>query len=154
VRCPAAQEAVVVVHDAEALASADDREEKSRRMIRSQLSRFPGLVVLVATHRGRDFSPARLGDGLTVDFAVRFSPPDKPLRARLWAALCPPEMPRGTDVDFEALAARYNFGGGARAWRTPRSPPPLVPPHRRDGPTARNGTHSARARQPLSAGRW
>ena len=65
----ATSEAVVVVQDSQALASAADNAERGRASLRAQLGRFPGLVLLLA-NVDRDFASAGLSDGLAVAFEV------------------------------------------------------------------------------------
>ena len=74
----------------------------------SQLERFDGLVLL-ATNRAESFDEAF---ERRIRFHIRFNMPDVRARAAIWRRLLPAEAPVDEDVDFDALAMKFEFTGG------------------------------------------
>ncbi len=73
-----------------------------------RLDSFGGIAILT-TNLGSSIDPAfkrRLGMRLTFPF------PDDDMRARMWQAHVPVEIPRAGAIDFEALAQRFRLSGG------------------------------------------
>lgn len=73
-----------------------------------RLDSFEGIAVLT-TNFGRSIDPA-LKRRLSLRLSFPF--PDEELRARLWRAHLPKELPRERDLDLDTLAEKYPLSGG------------------------------------------
>jgi len=80
----------------------------------TELERHEGLCVL-ATNRPMDLDEAM---HRRITLAIEFSKPDLLLRERIWRELRPPKLQLKDDVDFMALARKYELPGGfiKNAW--------------------------------------
>jgi hypothetical protein len=87
----------------------------------TELERHEGLCIL-ATNRPMDLDEAM---HRRITLAVEFSKPDLLLRERIWRSMAPPKLSLAADVDFMALARKFELSGGyadpARARPPPRS---------------------------------
>lgn len=112
------EDAVLFFDEADAVASrrtTDVQRGAEREMnaivnvLLRELESFPGVVVF-ATNLAANFDPAF---ERRIRAHVLFERPDAALRARIWQAqLHPTKTPLAADVDFGALASRYDMAGG------------------------------------------
>jgi SpoVK/Ycf46/Vps4 family AAA+-type ATPase len=77
-------------------------------LLLQEVERFDGIVILTTNFFGG------LDDALKrrIQYRVTFPKPTAVERRRIWRTLTPREAPLAADVDFEALAAAYEFSGG------------------------------------------
>ena len=73
-----------------------------------RLDSFEGIAILT-TNSGGSIDPAFKR---RLSFRLSFPFPDEEIRAELWRAHLPPELPRGEDLTFDALARKYQLSGG------------------------------------------
>jgi AAA+ superfamily predicted ATPase len=66
-------------------------------------------VVILASNLSKNIDEAF---SRRMHYVVEFPLPDETYRERLWRVMFPPEMPLGTDVDFQFLARRFPMAGG------------------------------------------
>ena len=80
----------------------------------TELERHEGLCVL-ATNRPMDLDEAM---HRRITLAIEFTKPDLLLRERIWRQMAPPKLELAKDVDFMALARKYELPGGfiKNAW--------------------------------------
>ena len=73
-----------------------------------RMEAYDGVTILATNIR------SNLDDAFTrrLQFAVSFPFPDEPDRLRIWKALFPPDLPRGSDIDLPLLARRFKLPGG------------------------------------------
>jgi SpoVK/Ycf46/Vps4 family AAA+-type ATPase len=108
-----AQQAVILIDEAEALLGARGAHQSSRLderlvgLLLQKIETHPGLVLL-ATNLPEQLDEA-LFRRLTVH--VEFERPDEPGREALWRLMVPEGSPHAVDVDFERLARRYPLSG-------------------------------------------
>lgn len=109
--------AILLFDEADALFSARSADSGSSgdrhsntvvNLLLQEIERFPGVCVLTTNFFGA-LDKALLR---RVQFRVTFEEPDAPQRQQLWEALCPPEAPRGPDIDFRKLARSFELTGG------------------------------------------
>ncbi|MBA3842001.1 MAG: ATP-binding protein [Actinobacteria bacterium] len=73
-----------------------------------RLESYPGLVILASNNRGHlDHAFTR-----RLTFMIRFQQPDAELREALWRSAWPAQVKLAEDIDYGALAERYEFTGG------------------------------------------
>src|SRR5439155_1016181 len=72
-----------------------------------KMESYEGLAIL-ATNMRQQLDDAFLR---RLTFNITFPLPEEADRARIWAAIWPPELPRAADVDFMGLA-RVRLAGG------------------------------------------
>jgi len=72
------------------------------------MERFPGIVLLT-TNQKDNIDKAFFR---RIKFMLEFSTPGPDLRGKLWRSLIPSKTPIASDVDFNALGAKYVFNGG------------------------------------------
>jgi ATPase family associated with various cellular activities (AAA) len=75
-----------------------------------KMESYEGAAIL-ATNMRQQIDDAFLR---RLSFTVIFPPPEMEDRGRIWAAVWPPELPRGEDVDFELLARLKLTGGNIK----------------------------------------
>ncbi|KAL1496903.1 hypothetical protein AB1Y20_014482 [Prymnesium parvum] len=82
----------------------------------TELERHEGLCVL-ATNRPMDLDEAM---HRRITLAIEFTKPDQLLREQIWRSMHPPKLQLADDVDFMALARKYELSGGfiKNAWLT------------------------------------
>jgi len=82
----------------------------------TELERHEGLCVL-ATNRPMDLDEAM---HRRITLAIEFTKPDLLLREKIWRSMAPPKLPLGDDIDFMALARKFELPGGfiKNAWLT------------------------------------
>jgi len=100
------RDGIVLVDECEAVFGADDpRRGTTLRLIES----FDGIAILVSNH------PEKLDPSLErrIIYHVPFELPDAFLRRQIWEVHLPTGVPLAPDVDLDALAATYDFTGGA-----------------------------------------
>jgi SpoVK/Ycf46/Vps4 family AAA+-type ATPase len=108
-----AQQAVILIDEAEALLGARGAHQSSRLderlvgLLLQKIETHPGLVLL-ATNLPEQLDEA-LFRRLTVH--VEFERPDETSREALWRLMVPEASGHATDVDFERLARRYPLSG-------------------------------------------
>ena len=73
-----------------------------------RMEAFAGIVILTTNHDAAIDEAFRRRLSLRVDFPV----PEPDERERLWRALLPAEAALGPDIDYPALADRYEMTGG------------------------------------------
>ncbi len=92
----------------EAKSSTDRYANMEVNLLLQEIERFPGIVILTTNFYGSlDKALIR-----RIQFRVQFEDPDEQSRAGIWRTLCPPEMPRSDDVDFDKLAHHFIMTGG------------------------------------------
>lgn len=77
-------------------------------LLLQEIERFPGVAILTTNHYGAMDAAVRR----RIQFRVHFLAPDVAQREAIWHKLLPAELPLGADVDFGALAKRFDFTGG------------------------------------------
>jgi SpoVK/Ycf46/Vps4 family AAA+-type ATPase len=100
------RDGIVLVDECEAVFGVDDpRRGTTLRLLET----FEGIAVLVTNH------PEKLDGSLErrIMYHVPFELPDPFLRRQIWEVHLPPGVPLAEDVDLDALAATYDFTGGA-----------------------------------------
>ena len=91
--------------------SRSGHEFRLLNQIVREMSRFPGVVILMVTTTGQslDVFMSRLDKDLlrSLKFLIEFEPPDRKSRERLWERCLPASVPRAANdtFDFKALAA-------------------------------------------------
>ena len=82
----------------------------------TELERHEGLCVL-ATNRPMDLDEAM---HRRITLAIEFTKPDLLLRERIWRSMAPPKLTLADDIDYMALARKYELPGGfiKNAWIT------------------------------------
>ena len=94
-----------------------------RTSVQSSTDRYANLEVnyllqRMETYDGVTLLATNLEQGLDeafkrrVRFAVQFELPDVDERERLWRSMFPAELPLATDIDWRALATRFEMAGG------------------------------------------
>jgi SpoVK/Ycf46/Vps4 family AAA+-type ATPase len=73
-----------------------------------RIERFTGICILTSNHESSIDAAFRR----RLAFHVRFETPDESEREHLWRALLPSGAPVANDVDFTALARRFDMAGG------------------------------------------
>ena len=88
--------------------SSNDRTANLEvNLLLQEIERFPGVCILTTNSFGSlDRALVR-----RIQFRITFEEPVTEDRHRIWSTLCPPEAPVGDDVDFGALARRYEMTG-------------------------------------------
>lgn len=89
--------------------SSNDRYANMEvNLLLQEIERYDGVTVLTTNLYGN------LDEALQrrIQFRVTFPFPDPEQRALIWRVLLPPEAPRSTDVDFDALGRKYELSGG------------------------------------------
>ena len=66
-------------------------------------------VVILASNLSKNIDEAF---SRRMHYVVEFPLPDENYRERLWRTMFPPEMPLGSDVDFQFLARKFPIAGG------------------------------------------
>lgn len=117
-RSAAEQNAVLLFDEADSIASRRSlgamipyqRESNlTVNVLLRELDSFNGIVIF-ATNLAANFDPAF---ERRIRTHVRFQMPEAPERERIWALqVHPKKTPLGSDVDFRALAARFDMSGG------------------------------------------
>ena len=51
-----------------------------------------------------------------ITLAIEFTKPDLLLREKIWRSMAPPKLPLGDDIDFMALARKFELPGGKLAY--------------------------------------
>ncbi|MCL2001113.1 MAG: ATP-binding protein, partial [Planctomycetes bacterium] len=75
----------------------------------TEMEKYDGVVIL-ATNRAESLDSAferRLG------YRIRFERPSASAREAIWRGLVTDTTPLASDVDFQVLARRFDFSGGA-----------------------------------------
>ncbi len=92
---------------AEARTSTDRYSNMEVNLLLQEIERFPGICILTTNSFGLlDKAMVR-----RVQFRVTFQEPDEAERRAIWETLCPPEAPLARDVNFRALAGRFELTG-------------------------------------------
>ncbi len=109
--------AMLLFDEADSLFAARSAETKSAtdryanmevNLLLQEIERFPGIVILTTNFYGSlDRALIR-----RIQFRVTFEEPDVDQRRLIWETLCPPEAPLAGDVDFGAIAKRFEMTGG------------------------------------------
>jgi SpoVK/Ycf46/Vps4 family AAA+-type ATPase len=93
---------------AETQTATDRYANMEVNLLLQEIERFPGICILTTNFYGSlDRALIR-----RIQFRVTFEEPPVEQRARIWETLCPPEAPCAPDVDFMALAKKYDLTGG------------------------------------------
>ncbi len=108
-----AKDAVICFDEADSLLYSRHRMEHERdiafvNVMLQEIERFEGVLCLT-TNFDTALDPAL---ERRVSLKVKFSPPDRSLRADIWRSLIPPKVTVAPDVDFEALGQRFVMSGG------------------------------------------
>ena len=109
--------AMLLFDEADSLFSSRTTETKSSNdraanmevnLLLQEIERFPGIVILTTNFFGSlDKALIR-----RIQFRVSFEEPDEESRQRIWQTLCPPQLPLGDDVDWAAIAKKFEMTGG------------------------------------------
>ncbi|MCB9728784.1 MAG: AAA family ATPase [Deltaproteobacteria bacterium] len=93
---------------AETQTATDRYANMEVNLLLQEIERFPGICILTTNFYGSlDRALIR-----RIQFRVTFEEPTVEQRALIWETLCPSEAPCATDVDFMALAKKYDLTGG------------------------------------------
>lgn len=108
--------AMLLFDEADALFSARVTETKTAtdryanmevNLLLQEIERFPGICILTTNSFGLlDKAMVR-----RVQFRVTFKEPNAAERQAIWETLCPKEAPLARDVNFKALAERFELTG-------------------------------------------
>ena len=92
---------------AETRTSADRQSNMEVNLLLQEIERFPGVCILTTNSFGT------LDSALVRRLQIRatFERPGAVERDRIWRVLCPREAPLAPDVDFAALAERFDLSG-------------------------------------------
>ena len=92
----------------DAKTSNDRYSNMEVNLLLQEIERFPGICILTTNFFGA------LDNALIrrIQFRVPFVEPDAEQREKIWKVLCPPETPLAPDVDFAALARKFELTGG------------------------------------------
>eukprot|EP00435_Cladocopium_sp_Y103_P041037 s1602_g11.t1 len=88
--------------------SRDKSNQRDVNMLLTEIERHDGMIIL-ATNRPFDLDEAM---HRRITLAIEFQKPDHVLRRHIWTSLIPSTLPLSGDVDFAALAMRYELSGG------------------------------------------
>ena len=93
----------------EAVTASDRYANVDTGLLLHNIERYPGLVILT-TNMAEAIDPAFQR---RIRYAVEFPMPSETERISLWRQLLPEEVPLSSDVDLNALAARFPLSGGS-----------------------------------------